>query len=105
MKKRIRAGKEIINGLKEAIMSLKGKRMKVYMAFKDASSLMEGTFQDCLGIFDSEEKAWDYLKTTSNFEYSEWTKKKKSRVYHFDGELSYYWYVKEVELNKGRDNE
>ena len=73
--------------------------MKLYLACKDACTLMEGVYEQCVGVFDSEQKAWDYLRTTSDFELSE--SKGNSKVYHFDGELSYYWYVKEVELNVG----
>lgn len=82
--------------------------MKLYLAYKDSQTLMEGTYENCLGVFESEEAAWVYLASTDDFEKSEHsvnrkTKEvnKKVRVYHFDGELSYFWYVKEVELNKG----
>jgi hypothetical protein len=74
--------------------------MKLYLAYKDSSTLMEGHYENCLGVFDSEQKAWDFLRTTSDFEYAETSKNGRSKVYHFDGELSYYWYVSEVELNK-----
>lgn len=77
--------------------------MKLYLAYKDSDTLMEGTYEKCLGVFESQQKAWDYLKTTTDFEKSHWNKTRDSRVYHFDGELSYHWYVKEVELNEGPD--
>lgn len=74
--------------------------MKLYLAYKDCNTLMEGLYESCLGVFDSEKKAWEFLKTTGDFEHSESSKRSKGRVYHFDGEMSYYWHVLEVELNK-----
>lgn len=74
--------------------------MKLYLAYKDANTLMEGYYEQCLGVFDSAELAWNYLKTTSDYEHSEKSKEYNRRVYHFDGELSYYWRVEEVILNK-----
>lgn len=73
--------------------------MKLYLAFKTAITLMEGESEQVLGVFDSEKAAWSYIETTSDFEHSE-PGIGNNRVYHFDGELSYYWYVQEVELNK-----
>lgn len=74
--------------------------MKVYLAFKDSNTMMEGYFEQVVGVFDSEDKAWAFLKTTSDFEYSNPSKNGKYRVYHFDGELSHHWRVMELELNK-----
>lgn len=77
--------------------------MKLYLAFKDSCTMMEGYYQNVLGVFDTEKKAWDYLKKTADYKYSK--ENKSGRVYHFDGELSYYWQVKEIELNKGNEDE
>lgn len=74
--------------------------MKLYLAFKDSETFMEGTFENCVGVFDSLQRAWDFLRTTYNFDKSKLSNNGFSRVYHVDGELSYHWYVKEVELNK-----
>lgn len=74
--------------------------MKLYLAIKESTTLMEGASEQVLGVFDSEETAWAYLKTTSDYEHSKPSKSGATRVYHFDGELSYFWYVNEVELNK-----
>jgi len=73
--------------------------MTLYLAYNDTDTLMHGYFEQCLGIFDSEEKAWDHLKTTTFFESSEPTKDGQ-RVFHYDGEMSIHWYVKAVELNR-----
>jgi hypothetical protein len=73
--------------------------MEVYLAYKDAETMMEGTFEECLGVFDSEEGAWAFLKTTYNFDRSKPTKG-GSRVYHFDGTLSYRWHVRRAIVNK-----
>jgi hypothetical protein len=72
--------------------------MDIYLAHKDTHTLMEGTFEEVLGVFDSVEKAWAFLATTRDFERSKQTK--DGRVYHFDGELSYYWHVRGATLNK-----
>lgn len=76
---------------------------KLYLAYNDTQTLMEGYYENCVGVFDSEQKAWECLEKTYNYNNS--MKKKNQRVYHFDGELSYYWYVKEVILNKGLNEE
>jgi hypothetical protein len=72
--------------------------MKLYLAYKNSVCLMEGEYEHCLGVFDSKERAWDFLKTTDDFKFAE--KTRSGWTYHFDGELSYFWYVQEVELNK-----
>lgn len=75
--------------------------MKLYLAYRDTSTMMDGNYSDVYGVFDTEKNAWKCLKKTLDYENSKQHKKDpKMRVYHFDGELSYYWYVKEVELNK-----
>lgn len=75
--------------------------MQLYLAIKETITLMEGSSEEVLGVFDSGETAWTYLKTTTYYEDSEPHKNNENvRVYHFDGELSYYWLVREVELNK-----
>lgn len=73
--------------------------MKIYLAYKDTQTMKEGFYENCVGVFDTEEKAWEFLRTTSDFDRSEPYVNGKSRVYHYDGELSYYWQVTEQELN------
>lgn len=75
--------------------------MKLYLAYKNCNTLMEGDYENCVGVFETRDKAWDYLKTTSDFEYSKSINQGAARIYYFDGEMAYYWHVKEVELNKG----
>ena len=83
------------------LVMLKMNYNKLYLAYEATVTLMEGTFKSCLGVFDSEKKAWAYLKNMHNFNKSRWNKSKTARLYHYDGELTYKWYVKEVELNVG----
>lgn len=79
--------------------------MKLYLACKDAHTI-EGTFEDVLGVFDSRDKAWEHLKGTHNYELSKPIDRLPAiREYVYDGELSYSWYVVEVELNQGRGND
>lgn len=73
--------------------------MTVYLAYKDTNTLMEGYYEQLMGVFDSEQKAWDYLRTTGDFEASELCKDGVSRVYHFDGEMSYHWSVHAADVN------
>lgn len=77
------------------------KKQILYAAFIDHVTLMEGTYKNLAGIFDSEEKAWDYLKTTPDYKNTVLSKDGVSRVYHFDGTLSMYYRVMPIQLNIG----
>jgi hypothetical protein len=74
--------------------------MTLYLAYKDCNTLMEGYYEHLEGVFDTRDKAWDFLATTDDFEHSEPAKKGEGRVYHWDGEMSYYWHVREIYLNE-----
>ena len=73
--------------------------MTVYLAYRDTNTLMEGYYEQLMGVFDSEQKAWDYLRTTGDFEKSEPIENNTSRVYHYDGEMSFHWSVHAASLN------
>lgn len=74
--------------------------MKLYIAYKDTDTLIEGTYSNIIGVFDSDQKAWDALSKDNDFQHAIPSKFGNGKVYHFDGELSYYYHVKPMELNK-----
>lgn len=80
--------------------------MKLFLAYKNSATLMDGECEQLLGVFTTKEAAWQLLGQTSDFTNSQPLKNRRTgevnpevRAYHFDGELSYYWQVKEAELN------
>lgn len=70
--------------------------MKLYMAIKDVVTLMDGRERIVLGVYDSKDKALKAFKKDPEFKCRE----PGTMYYHFDGELSYFFRVKEMTLNE-----
>lgn len=78
--------------------------MKVYLAIVESNSFMEGSSIEIAGVCSTKEHAWEILKEQSHFKDAT-NVGKKGRildyyVYHFDGTLSYFFNVREVEMDK-----
>ncbi len=73
--------------------------MKLYLAKVTNSTLMDGSYEQVLGVYSTPEKAVEALKTHWNFDEAENLSKYLWR-YIFDGELSMYYEVADIELDK-----
>lgn len=75
--------------------------MKLYLAIETSNCLMEGSFEDLLGVYSTKEKAIERLTRQSNF-----TKAKLIAEdvwdYLYDGTLTVQFSVEEIELDKDR---
>lgn len=74
--------------------------MKLYLAMSTHVTLMEGSFENILGVFSTPEKAAEELKKEHGFSDADKVADFRWKLV-FDGELTEYWEVIPVMLDEG----
>lgn len=77
--------------------------MKLYLAMEYSDCLMEGTFEECLGVFSTPEKAIHELSDCMWFQEAD-QKSATSWEYIYDGEMTMRFEVKEAQLDESLSN-
>lgn len=78
--------------------------MNFFMVVIQDECLMSGTFERVLGVFSSRDKAFEVIKTEWNFSKAEKMKENSWR-YIMDGEMTTYFDIEEITIDKKRGPE
>jgi hypothetical protein len=63
---------------------------------------MGGINEELVGVFETPDLAWEALAKDSNFRLAKPHPTQNKKVFDFDGELRYYWFLEKIELNTPR---
>jgi hypothetical protein len=81
------------------VQGMARKPMKLYLVTHEVETLMEGTFINVLGVYSSRKAALNLIKDMHDFKKYEKTSTNVFK-YIFDGEMTEYYVIKKVHLDK-----
>lgn len=75
--------------------------MELFLVKRETASLLDGIYTEILGVFSCKEKAKSAIENQFDFEYFTTVNTRNNCwKYVFDGELTYYYLIEEIILDK-----